>query len=421
MKIYIANISNTYNYGSMMMAEVMINYLHANIKGLEIYVDNNKNEDLDRLKQATGVSKIYKDELYNIYPKDYKNKVVKQAFRAINKIHRETKLYFAFNKKTCPYDAIIILGGDDYSEIYFKMPQKSRSVIKHLKKLQQYNKASSLFMIGQTIGPYTGVRKEVAKEVFKDISIYSRDDVSRRYLKDELGVDANQMRDLAFSELKLEKEFLKNKLGILSDYNIKENEYIVVVGSGLWNCYTKDEEKFNDTFIEILKTVKKKYKDKKIVFLAHVSDNRSLYSDTNFINKIKYLLPKNIILVDKVMLPVEARIILGMSKFVITYRMHAAVSTFYMQKPAIAISYSPKYMGVIGEGLNMKNLVIETSKENFKKEKIVYDLKKKMAFIDENYDSIIKKVKVKITEIKKINDNALKDILNKLVEKDKNE
>lgn len=45
--------------------------------------------------------------------------------------------------------------------------------------------------------------------------------------------------------------------------------------------------------------------------------------------------------------------------------MHAAVSTFQMGKPAICLSYSPKYKGVISDGLNLSELVIEAKEKKY--------------------------------------------------------
>lgn len=407
MKIYIANISNTYNYGSMMMAEVLINYLNNNISNVSFYIDAKTPDHIDRLKTATGVDAIYKDYTYNSYTN------IKS--RIIRKILRDIKLFVSFKLKKSPYDAIIILGGDDYSEIYFKIPKQNITVINHLKKLNNYNKSSKLFMLGQTIGPYTGKRLDYAIKTFKDIDIYSRDEISKKYLKNTMDKDAFEMRDLAFMNLNKEKELLEDKDNILKYYGLIENEYITVVGSGLYNCYSQNEKEFNDTFIVLLNTLKEKYVDKKIVLLAHVTNKDTFYSDISFINKIKEGIPEDVVLIDEQMLPAKARVILGLGYLTISYRMHAAVSTFHMGRPAICLSYSPKYMGVIGDGLNMQDLIIESTPATFKVEKIICSLKEKLEYVDNNYINILHTIKQKVEKSNNMTLNALKDIVDKII------
>jgi colanic acid/amylovoran biosynthesis protein len=41
--------------------------------------------------------------------------------------------------------------------------------------------------------------------------------------------------------------------------------------------------------------------------------------------------------------------------------MHAAISTFQARKIAISVSYSVKYNGVIGEGLQLGNTIVDGS------------------------------------------------------------
>lgn len=59
------------------------------------------------------------------------------------------------------------------------------------------------------------------------------------------------------------------------------------------------------------------------------------------------------------LLPFEARKILGGSKFVITGRMHAAISSFEQGVPVISYAYSRKYHGIIGEYFGMESLIID--------------------------------------------------------------
>jgi len=118
------------------------------------------------------------------------------------------------------------------------------------------------------------------------------------------------------------------------------------------------------------------------------------------------------------LLPVEARHILGNGLFTITGRMHAAVSTFQMGKPAISLSYSVKYKGVIGEGLGMNDLVIEAKGDDLWKSGKIADLVlEKVDYVFSNYDSLVSRIKPAVEENKKLAMAQIEDIARRLKEK----
>lgn len=97
------------------------------------------------------------------------------------------------------------------------------------------------------------------------------------------------------------------------------------------------------------------------VLLPETVDDRNIIRDIN-----KILSPHNLeklIIIEDSMLASEARETLGNGLFTITGGIYAAVSTFYMRKSAISLSYSIKYEGVVGSGLEMNELVIECANE----------------------------------------------------------
>ena len=109
-------------------------------------------------------------------------------------------------------------------------------------------------------------------------------------------------------------------------------------------------------------------------------------------------------------LPVEARIILGHAYFTITCRMHSAVSSFQMGKPAICLSYSSKYKGVIADGLKMNNLVIEAKNEELWKNEIVELVNNKIEYVEENYDDLKMKIRENVNNCKNIVEETLNEI-----------
>lgn len=406
MKILIMNTYNTYNYGSMMMAENLISYfIHNGIKA-DFFIENSSDDNIERLRKATAYQNIYKDKLISIKEINAKNKIIKIKNKLIEQIKTSKVKY---------YDAAIILGGDTFSEIY----SKNIGVYLQLKKIQKINKNCKLFMIGQTIGPYTNWRAKMATKTFSKVKLFSRDRVSSKYLKEELNIDSIPMRDLAFLDLNLQTKYEKEYKKILAKYNLKDGNYITVVGTGLARLYSNNEQEFTDKFVEIIKKIKEKYQSKKIVWLSHVvtpnepSDNTFL-EEIN--NKYDNFINKNLMVIKETLLPVEARIILGHGYFTLTCRMHAAVSTFQMSRPAICLSYSPKYKGVIADGLKMDELVVECNEKYIHQENFVKEVLDKTNYIDENYDELVKNISTQVSKCQKIIKENLDEIIKEIKE-----
>ncbi len=395
MRILIKNAYNTYNYGSMMMCENLIKELKKRISNIDFFIDNATDDNIQRLKIATEYNKI---ESSNLYVDNYK---LKRGFFA--KLERKIKydIYqFKIIKNVKKYNVVLVLGGDDYAETY----DDKKYALKLLKQLNRLNNRTNLIMIGQTIGPYTGKRKEYAKKLFPKIKLYTRDDLSSQYIINELNSSPNISRDLAWLDLQLQGKFEQDYNKILNKYMLKNDQYIVIVGTGLAKWYTINEEKFYFNFVKIIDNIKVKYPAKKIVWLSHVTTPEPALSDNTMLNIInsKYdnYIDKNLVVIKEQVLPVFARIILGHAYFTLTCRMHAAVSSFQMGKPAICLSYSSKYKGVISDGLNMKNLVIEAKDDEIWKNEIIKIVDKKIEYIEKNYDELLIKIKKNVADCK---------------------
>lgn len=397
MKVYIKHINNTYNYGSFMMAISLINRLNQEFKNLKFYVDASSEIDLQRLKDETGISNIYRDNL------DHSNKLTK---RIINKIR-----YKKLNIELSKINNVIIIGGDDISEYY-----GVEALERELKKLEEESRSKNVILLGQTIGPFTEGREKLAKKALSKTKIYTRDENCYKYLK-EIGFNnISKGRDLAFLELPKQQEAKH----ILDRYNLSSNEYITLVMSGLWKSYTNNFENYIQEYLNIILdlTNKEYLKEKKIVLLPHVLipkhvDDRLIIKEIQ--SRLNDEVKRKIVFIEDEMLPSEAREILGNGIFTITGRMHAAVSTFFMRKPAISLSYSVKYSGVIGTGLDLNELVIECANEElWNKKEISIQVSNKTEYILDNYDELINKINRNVNEVTKITneqlDNLIKDI-----------
>lgn len=395
MKIKVEHISNTFNYGSLMMAVNTLSFINTCISGVEFFVDCSTEEDLDRLRKET--------KLKNIFPvKEFKTETKGIVGKIIEKIKR-SQLEADF------YVLKIVLGGDDISEYYMKAGWLLTFPIMLLDNIKL-----PTILLGQTIGPFTSYRKILARITLNRAIVYTRDDICLDYVK-KLGIRSEcKGRDLAFLELPNQVSTKE----ILDKYRISNNEYIVIVPSGLTTGYTNNYNDYLNEQINIVKGIlaNKKLKDKKVVLLPHVKDSRER-TDLDVVRDIKSQLTveadSRVVAIQDYMLASEAREILGNALFTITGRMHAAVSTLFMRKPAISLSYSVKYEGVIGSGLDLKQLVVEAAGDSlWKQGEITESVLNKIDYILDNYDELVHKIDRNVTKTSEIAIKQLANVVN---------
>lgn len=397
MKIKIEHISNTYNYGSCMMAITLIKRINSEVNNVEFYVDTATEEDLTRLKSETGLDNI----VSYIIPGS--NNIIK---RIVNKIKRIQMNRLVENIKT-----VIVIGGDDISEYY-----GVDELLQILSTLEEKSRDKNIILLGQTMGPFTGGRDEIARKSLKNTTIYTRDDNCLEYLKKLNFKNVKKGRDLAFLELPMQKD----RNYILNKYGIDNMEYVTVVPSGLTKCYTKNFDAYISEQCKIMTNLlnNKRLLNKSVVLLPHVLlpehiDDRLAIKA--IMRKMNPEYKDRIIAIDDAMLPSEARVILANGIFTITGRMHAAVSTFFMRKPAISLSYSVKYAGVIGNGLDMNELVIESAdEEKWKNGEISISVSDKVEFVLDNYNKLIQKIDNKVAETSEISEEQLRDLISQI-------
>lgn len=362
MKILITHIANTFNYGAAMMAINLMHYLNAAIDGdVEFYTDTRGEMNLSRLRISSGLNNIH---INNIRPKivrRYKFKIL----TLFNNVNFNIRWINQYAKGIIDnYDAVIVCGGDDLSEYYNKL-----KVVFETYKIGKIAQKIPVFLVSQTIGPFTKWRKKLVRNHLKKSYIYARDAWSFKYLKNSLGLSKiSDAADLAF--LDLPKQGIEDEtVCILSRYQLAQDEYITLVPSGLVQSYTSNREHYILTWRDILLNLlnEQRLKDKKVVLIGHVVrsftvDDRLVINE--ILNQLDTDYKKRIVPIYDTLLPYQARLILGNGVFTITGRMHAAISTFQMGKPAISLSYSIKYQGVIEETLGINNLVVKTNHEN---------------------------------------------------------
>lgn len=416
MKILILQVYNTYNYGTAMMGINIAHYISKiNIdKNIEIYVDCITEDNIRRFKDSMEIDNVKMNDIFI-----RKNKTVSKSIRLLTSPIRY--INFKKNKKMYikelseKYDKIIILGGDDMSGEY-----PFKGIRNQLINIRDMAKLNDVILFGHTIGPFNKYRSFIAKRCLKNTKIYTRDANSYSYLKDTLGlVYTEQTADLAFLDLPNQRSI--DGCDLLEKYNLIKDNYVTLVPSGLYKYYTDDEEAYVTNWIEIIGEIAKmdELKSSKILLLAHVLQPSSV-DDNNIISKIKSRLDKKLndrlVVIDKAILPVEARIILGNGIITVTGRMHAAVSTLQMGKPALSLSYSVKYEGVISKGLSLPKLVIDTAlnidDDKWKKREVALLVKERAEYILKDYEFLVREINENVGKCKNTVYSNLKRLLN---------
>lgn len=419
MKILVKNLSNTFNYGSMMMGENLINYLNTltpNIK-VEYYIETDDEINVKRLISATKYKNIFVDNQLKI-------ELITANIRYVRYLEKRVRTKSILKKIVKYYDAVIILGGDDYAETYYKIPRDNNIVKTIFKDIKYLSNLIPVIMVGQTIGPYTGKRLTWAKAGLKKVNIFTRDDISKKFLWEKLDKTSEASRDLAFLDLTLQDEYQTKYKSILKKYKLENNKYITFVGTSLIKHYTESEEDFLKNIQNLIIELSKEYPDYKLVWLTHVLGKEEKDGDNYLLNSLNNnhnnIIKSNFIIIDKPILPAEARIILGHGKFTITCRMHAAVSTFQMGKPAICLSYSVKYKGVIADGLKSEDLVLDSKGNDLWKGNFYEAILAKVKYVITNYDALTKRVSIEVNNNKEMVEKTVNQI-SKILFKDTGE
>lgn len=358
-KIRIEHASNPLNYGTNMMVTNFMYYLDKHLGGKNEYLlDVYNDEDLHNFRNQYKEGNMKRETID--YTLTYSNNIIEKA---INKIKRKVAFKYFYNKKVDKLkkntDTLVILGGDDLSEYY-----QIDALKRELSRIKDIKNIIKTFLVGQTIGPFYNERIDLARASLKDIPIYSRDPWTTNYLKNNLRISGGrESADLALLPLPYQDN-MEIKENILHKYDLRSEEYITLVVSGLYHSYCEDKQLYLDNWTKIINYLKEKFKNKKIVFLPHVLRGAQ-YDDRHMIRELQQRLgeEKEYTYIYDEMMPLEARFILGNGMFTITGRMHGAISTFQSRKPAISVSYSVKYNGVIGESLKLSNTIVDGSGE----------------------------------------------------------
>lgn len=389
MNIYIYNCPNTFNYGSMMMGENFISYFDKISKERnKYYVETDDEINIERLRYATGNSDIY------FIPK---NSLFKQGINKYDYIYSYYGIKDIFSDFIKQVDMVVVLGGDDFTEDYgWKGPIKNAIRFNLIKKT-----GLKLVMLGQTMGPYHSFRKPIMKNLLGKVDkIYLRDPITYKYLKN-LGLKNIILTD-DLALLPLSKQEIKEKT----------KEYITYCPSELIYRYSPEgkRESWIDFNLFMINAIMDKYPDKKLALIAHVLkpekvDDRKIVNELYQNVEARY--KDRIMVEDRILYPYQVRNYIQQSLFTVSSRMHPVVSSIQCEIPAIALSYSNKYWGIIGERYGLKDYILDVRYLSYDqmKDKFIYLL----STLDHEYETIQKEMMNK-------NELARKSILSSLRE-----
>ena len=338
------------NYGNMMMVDSFISYLkdimiEKHQINPEFYVDVMDEEELELAKRSLPEDTIiYRENLFN-----------RKRRGAIGKIQKLICIPYEIIYNIRNYDACILLGGDCISQYYSKQVFVSNMI-----KFHFISKKKKTFAPGQTMGPFSGYAIALVKWALKKVKIYVRDHDCYEYMKYTFGFsDIYESRDLASLDIPYQHDYNIIK-DTLRKY-VGNRKYVTVVPSGANLQYTTDTNHYIEEYARIIIGILNNSIND-ILLLAHVIHTNTS-NDKPIIEKIVSKIPdeykKRIHTITTLIMPYEARILLGHGEYTITGRMHAAVSSINMGVIPICLSYSVKYKGVIGDVYGLNNYIVE--------------------------------------------------------------
>lgn len=377
MNVYILNATNTYNYGSMMMAENFIHYFDSQSKLQNAYFV--ETDDLSntqrRLRKATGLNNVNVVPMGSLYRKG-----------AISKVELLASLVFRLNvlsdlaKKM---DMVVVLGGDDYTEDY-----GWRTLVSQLLRTNVIAGRLKVFFLGQTMGPFYSFRRPLARYFLSKVdSILVRDKITYEYLQKMKMHNIGEVPDLALMPLTLEEA---------AD---KKNKYVCLFPSELIYHYSKDKSRHAclDFYKKVCEYLLSEYTDKELVLMAHVlkpeaSDDRVMARD--IYNTLEDGCKERVSLIDSEMYPYEVRKYIKGSNFIVSARMHPIISALECGTPWICLSYSRKYSGILGEGYKLGDYILDVREYSF--EELLQGFKKVLGIMQGDYKNIAVSVKSKL-------------------------
>jgi polysaccharide pyruvyl transferase WcaK-like protein/coenzyme F420-reducing hydrogenase beta subunit len=344
-KIGLLKVADFRNFGNLMLSSNFITYMKAVNKDAEfVFIENESAQDV--IEKATGVTDIEYRHIETLSRFNFKKVLFDTFIGLVNPQEMEQVKVFA----DCKH--VAVLGGDRFSGgIHYA------TWIINLIRLNALAKCGKeVHIVSNTVGKFPWFLRPFVKHVFNNLqAIWCRDTDSVDRCQ-AVGIKGNlwYAPDLAF--LPLHNELKEEIFGV-------KDEYCTIVTTALWKQYA-------NTYDEYISGVKHMAQalilltHKNVMILPHstypsdiqiardVADNNSIFA----------------LVGEEPMTPSKARAVLANSFLNVSFRMHGAISSLESDVPVVAIAYSPKYKGVISDGFNLPELVVEKmSRRNWQK------------------------------------------------------
>ena len=392
MKIKLFYIHPT-NYGNLMMACAFMKYFtdisfKRKLDVPEFYLDVLDDDELNLVKESLpeGI-KIYREDLYN-----RKRRGICGKLEKLVNIPREI-LY-----KCKEYDMCVVLGGDCISQYY-----STQVFVSDMFKFYYISKKNNVYLLGQTMGPFKGYAVDLVKRTLENTMIYVRDHDCYDYLKKKFDFkNLKESRDLAFLDIPYQNDASQQER-VKSEFGIK-TDYITIVPSGARRQYTSDTENYINEYIKIIHYIVDvlKYDVLLLAHVIHVSDSNDKIIIDEIVKKLEPRYDSHVHVIDHLIHPYEARILLGEGKVTITGRMHAAVSSINMGTVPICLSYSVKFKGVIGDDFGLNDYIYQCRGDDiWYSGNVSTEVIARLNMVLENRKSIVKKINDKLELVKK--------------------
>ena len=396
-KIFIHRFHCLNNYGSAMMGLVVLENLRR-IYGndTQFFFDSNGFSSIDEINAE--LSRPVRLQHYALPDP------VTSRFKWVRSYQK--RKYIFTDPEIRPFDLVVVLGGDDLSEYY------TYKIYRDLLRYWRWSKNTRLVLLGQSIGPFERWRNRMVMRLFfRNIPIYARDPWTVEYLKKEFGLHKNVFpsTDLAFADLPLQND-RERETRTLQTYGLTPDTYATFVISGLQGkYYTPDRDMYFSRWREFMQmALQQAGNDFRFVLLAHTfpphANEAALIRA--FVNELPGKLRQHLVAITDKIGPTAARHILGNGRFTLTGRMHAAVSTFQMGKPAVSLAYSAKYKGVLGGNLGRNDLIIWADEPSlWHSGEISRRVEHTIQYLHRHYERLTGDIRTKAGEQKKLIEN----------------
>jgi colanic acid/amylovoran biosynthesis protein len=401
MKIGVFHIPNTLNLGSMMMAENFIwhTWLLSGKKSSFVIPTPKPEETEARFSAAFG-EKVPIDAVLDTPRRGTWRKILKGTLSL-----KEIQTLLPPELLDC--DAFVVLGGDDFTESY--------SPIGALMELYKFSLLKTklkkkVFLLGQTIGPFTRWRHPIAIHLLRKLDLITcRDPLSYEYLQKSGLRNIALCADLAF--LPLAKEGKENQL---------EKTACVFAPSRLLYRYMPyvTYEEYIDFWCSLLEKIDRSLGYRSIL-LPHamnwaLDDDRLIVKDIAIALKKKRKSLNTIEVIENLLLPWETRQqIFARVCLTITARMHAAISTLSKGGLPLNIAYSEKSHGVIGQHFSLRNSVIDVRKFSSRRG-LEENVDSAIHFLVEHRESLMQQVAEKMPSVRQLAQRNIELFLDKL-------